>query len=683
MRHLSAMAVFSLFASNVQAAAAPGNHLAPRFEARRLWAADGVAAIASSAAGACANPLTPLSKGEIERAVQIVKADGRTPSGAVFPTVVLKEPPKDEVLAFSSGNTGYRREAFVEIYDRPQNHLQDAVVDLNSGKIVSFRSYAVGVQPATFGTEYGDVGPLVTGDAEWQAAITKRGIDPEEVYLDIWAGGDVPVTTDREGKPVPPGTRLMRVLSFYRGAKPNPYDRPIEGVVVTVDMNRLKILQVTDTVVAPVSGYNGNASSADREPLKDLKVRQPEGPSYQVCGNEVTWQGWRFRFSLLPREGLVLHTLGQEEEGGVRSVAYRISMTEVYVPYGMPDANWVWRTAFDIGEYGLGRYANPLSVSGDVPTNAEFFNARIADDAGGSYVIPKAVALFEREGGMLWKRVDPSSVEQDSRKARELVLTSSAWIGNYIYGVDYIFRLDGSLEARVNATGTTLNQGVNLFAEGEAYGRTMDKTKSVDAGKALVAAPNHQHFFNFRLDMDIDGPANRALESNVKSAPSDLENAFVSEERVLGNEDAAKREINIDRTRTWKIVSSTAKNALGTPTGYTLYAGDVAVPYSSPNFAARQRAAFVEYPLWVTRYNENELFATGDHPNQGQAGEGLPQYSNGEALTDTDVVLWISSGLTHIPDIEQHPVMNNESVQAFRLTPYGFFRRNPALNLPK
>ncbi|WP_139557175.1 copper amine oxidase [Methylotetracoccus oryzae] len=683
MRHLLPIAALSLLASNVQAAAAPGKHFSPRLAARELWGADDMASRTSSAARTCVNPLTPLTKGEIERAVQIVKGDPRTFSGAFFPTVVLKEPPKGEVLAFRPGETGYRREAFVEMYDRKQNRLQDAVVDLKSGQIVSFRTYAIGVQPATYGSEYGDVGPLVTADAEWQAAIRKRGIDPDDVYLDIWAGGDIPIATDREGKPLPPGTRMMRVLSFYRGTKPNPYDRPIEGVVVAVDMNRLKILQVTDTVVAPVSVYNGNASSAEREPLKALKVEQPEGPGYQVCGNEVTWQGWHFRFAMLPREGLVLYTIGQEEEGAVRSVAYRISMTEIFVPYGLPDTNWVWRTAFDIGEYGMGRYANPLSDKGDVPSNAEFFHARIADDVGGSYVIPNSIALYERDGGMLWKRVDPTSVVQDSRKARELVLTSSAWIGNYIYGVEYIFRLDGSLEARVNATGTTLNQGVNSFEEGEAYGRTMDRNKSTDAGKALVAAPNHQHFFNFRIDMDIDGPTNRALESNVKSAPTDLDNAFVSEERVLGNEDAAKRDINIDRTRTWKVVSSTAKNGLGSPTGYTLYAGDVAVPYASPNFAARQRAAFVDYPLWITQYKEDEMFATGDHPNQGQAGEGLPQYSNGEALADTDVVLWISSGLTHIPDIEQHPVMNNESVQAFRLTPYGFFRRNPALNLPK
>ncbi|TAL46188.1 MAG: hypothetical protein EPN89_10840, partial [Methylovulum sp.] len=99
------------------------------------------------------------------------------------------------------------------------------------------------------------------------------------------------------------------------------------------------------------------------------------------------------------------------------------------------------------------------------------------------------------------------------------------------------------------------------------------------------------------------------------------------------------------------------------------------------NFAARKRAGFVEHPLWVTRYHADEHYATGAYPNQGPAGQGLPAYSGDEDLKDQDVVLWVSAGLTHIPDIEQYPVMNTESLQVFRLTPYGFFRRNPALDL--
>ena len=37
---------------------------------------------------------------------------------------------------------------------------------------------------------------------------------------------------------------------------------------------------------------------------------QPEGPSFSVNGNEVSWQKWNFRVSFNYREGLVLHNVG-------------------------------------------------------------------------------------------------------------------------------------------------------------------------------------------------------------------------------------------------------------------------------------------------------------------------------------------------------------------------------------
>lgn len=43
--------------------------------------------------------------------------------------------------------------------------------------------------------------------------------------------------------------------------------------------------------------------------LKPLNVVQPEGPSFTVDGNHVSWQKWDFRVSFNYREGLVLHNL--------------------------------------------------------------------------------------------------------------------------------------------------------------------------------------------------------------------------------------------------------------------------------------------------------------------------------------------------------------------------------------
>lgn len=51
-------------------------------------------------------------------------------------------------------------------------------------------------------------------------------------------------------------------------------------------------------------GFAGGAG------LKPLNVVQPEGPSFEVHGNEISWQKWKMRMSFNFREGLVLHNIG-------------------------------------------------------------------------------------------------------------------------------------------------------------------------------------------------------------------------------------------------------------------------------------------------------------------------------------------------------------------------------------
>lgn len=617
------------------------------------------------------HPLDPLTKNELAAAVQLLRADARVPSAAFFPVVVLNEPPKGEVLAFTPGST-YRREAYVEVYDRPHNALSRAIVDLRSRQVLSLILQPPGTQPTTFLDEYSSILPVVRENADWIDAMRRRGLNPDDVYLDVWAGGDLPIPTASDGTAVPAGTRIMRVLSFFQGDLPNPYDRPIEGVVVAVDMNRLKVLQVLDTGIRPISMTSGNAEN-ERNPLPPL--REPSGakPGYQIIGHEVRWQNWRFRYALHPRDGLVLYLVGYQQPEGRRSIAYRMSLSEIYVPYGLPDINWVWRTAFDEGEYGLGRYANPLLPDIDAPADATFLNVRLADDVGGSILYPRAVAIFEQEAGMLWKRVDPTTVQQDARGSRQLVVTANSWIGNYIYGLTYTFRQDGSLDVRIDLAGTTLNRGVQSAAEAEEFGTLVGEN---------VAAPNHQHFFSFRLDLDIDGTANSVVEANVTNAPSEFGNAFKAVETLLANETEARRDAGPGTARSWKVKSGSGTNKLGQATGYSLRSSDPVLPYSTAEFGARQRAGFVEHQLWVTAYQPDEFYATGPFPNQGRAGEGLPEYSNGQSLMNQDVVLWYTLGVTHVPEVEDYPVMPTASV-GFRLTPSGFFSRNPALNVPR
>ena len=51
------------------------------------------------------------------------------------------------------------------------------------------------------------------------------------------------------------------------------------------------------------------------------------------------------------------------------------------------------------------------------------------------------------------------------------------------------------------------------------------------------------------------------------------------------------------------------------------------------------------------------------------------------AIENTDVVLWYVFGIHHITRPEDWPVMPTDAV-SFWLKPFGFFDRNPALDVP-
>jgi primary-amine oxidase len=95
-----------------------------------------------------------------------------------------------------------------------------------------------------------------------------------------------------------------------------------------------------------------------------------------------------------------------------------------------------------------------------------------------------------------------------------------------------------------------------------------------------------------------------------------------------------------------------------------------------------KRAAFARHQLWVTAYHPDELFAAGRYPNQSGGGDGLPAWTAADRPLDgTDLVLWHSFGLHHLPRPEDFPVQP-VAIAGWALHPSGFFDENPALDVP-
>lgn len=636
-----------------------------------------IAFSAPAVLGQARHPLDSLTAEEITVAAKVFSAAPQFPAGALFSTIVLKEPSKGEVLTYKPG-APFRRQAFAVILDRKHNRTFEAVVDLKQERVVAWHE-AKGIQPMVMDAEYKVLPEIVKADARWQAAMRKRGItDFDQVQIDGWAVGQVRAAFQ--------GMRLLRALSYLKADSINFYGRPIEGVVALVNMNTDRVIEVTDTGVVPLAAATqelDEKSTGRREAPKALTINQPDGASFTIDGQEIRWQKWRFRYTMHPREGLVLHTVGYEDEGQVRPILYRASLSEMVVPYGDTDGNWRWRSAFDVGEYGVGRLASSIEPKTDAPGNATLIDATFAGDDGQPYVLPRAVGIYERDGGLLWKHYESYSGQNESRRARELVVSFIATIGNYDYALNWIFHQDGVLEVDAALSGIMLPKGVR---ETKVSGHN-GHFPSGHLVAANVAAPHHQHFFNFRLDFDVDGTNNSVREMNTRAqspgrANPNL-NGMIMEETLLGTERAAQRAMNLQTARTWLVVNPAAHNTLGHNTSYILVPGANALPYIAPSSEVRRRAGFINSHFWATRYNPDEMNAAGVYPNQSRGGDGLPRWvANNEPLDKQDVVVWYTLGITHIPRPEEWPVMPVTHV-GFKMIPGGFFARNPALDVPR
>jgi primary-amine oxidase len=250
-----------------------------------------------------------------------------------------------------------------------------------------------------------------------------------------------------------------------------------------------------------------------------------------------------------------------------------------------------------------------------------------------------------------------------------------ATLGNYDYGLYWYFYQDGSIQMEVKLTGIMNTSGLKP-GEVARYGTEV---------APQLSAPYHQHFFNARLDFAVDGEANSLQEVNMRSAPASPENpfhtAFFSEVTPLSRELDAQRDTHPSSARFWRIVNRGSRNGMGQPVAYRLCPGETTLPFALTDSPLLKRAGFLAHNLFTTSYDPAERFPTGDYPNLNPNTEGLPRWIKANRdLTDRDLVVWYTFGQTHVPRLEDWPVMPVTSV-GFMLKPDGFVDQNPALDV--
>ncbi|AJY73480.1 primary-amine oxidase [Paenibacillus beijingensis] len=618
------------------------------------------------------HPLEPLSKEEILAAVQILKVEKQLGDADRFVSVMLKEPKKEVVLSFD-GTQAFDRQAFIIILNKQDNATYEAVVSLNEQKVVSW-THVPGVQPTIMLDEQVECEEIVKKDATFLAALQRLGIDtPELVMVDLWSPGNWGTEEDAN-------VRLARPLIFLRSdEKDNGYARPLPLVPI-VDLNKMEVLRVEEYEYTKIPSkefnYTPDRVGPLRTGIKPVEITQPEGPSFTVNGHEVEWQNWKFRIGFNAREGLTLHTVSYNDGGQERPVMYRGALSEMVVPYGDPGPIQNRKNAFDSGEYGIGQLANSLELGCDCVGYIKYFDAVMTNSKGELMTIKNAICMHEEDYGILWKHTDWRTNDVEVRRSRRMVVSSVSTVANYEYGFFWYLYQDGNIQFEVKLTGILSTAGLHP-GETPKYGNLV--------GPDLYA-PNHQHFFNVRMDMQIDGNENSVYEVNV--VPEELgegnprESGFYAKSTLLETEQQAIRDIKLETARYWKIVNDNVKNELGQSVGYKIVTGENCFPFASDNSSLIKRAGFIKHHLWVTPYNEDELYASGKYPNQHIGGDGLSVWAEQDrSVANTDIVVWYTMGHTHVPRPEDWPVMPAAYI-GFMLKPVSFFNQNPAIDLP-
>ncbi|KPM53188.1 tyramine oxidase [Frankia sp. R43] len=668
------------------------------------------------------HPLDPLSAAEISRASALLRAFAQLGPEFRFVSVELQEPPKAALVARESERevadalAPPDRQAFCVLYERGTRRTHEAVVSLTAGTVVDLR-VVPGVQPSIMMDEVLACEDAVRADGAWQAAMASRGVtDLSLAMIDIWSAGYTGSDDD------PARRRIARPLTFVRAAPgENGYARPVEGLTVVVDLDAMAVVEVVDHAAAgdDATGTDGPAGDATtghattghgttghgivplpprpgnyipglmtadpdnvpafdrlRDDLRPIEVSQPQGASFTLDGHALRWQRWELRVGFTPREGLVLHQIAYVDRGRRRPLIQRASVSEMFVPYGDPAPTHRVKNVFDMGEYGVGRLANSLRLGCDCLGEITYLDAVVNDSAGEPVTIPNAVCIHEEDTGIAWKHTDFRTDHVEVRRMRRLVISMISTVGNYEYGFFWYLHLDGSLEFEVKLTGVISSGAVRPGAS---------PTHGVLVAPGLYG-PNHQHFFNVRLDMELDGGPNSVVEVDSEPEPPGPGNptgvAWRTKETPLLTESEAQRVVDPAAARFWRITNPRRHGPLGRPVAYRLVPGHTAPLLAHPASHQAARGRFAARNLWVTAFDESERFAAGAYPNQSAGGAGLPRYAAADRpVADTDIVVWYSFGAHHVVRPEDWPVMPVSRI-GFELRPDGFFDGNPALDLP-
>ncbi|KAK1965012.1 copper amine oxidase [Colletotrichum sublineola] len=575
-----------------------------------------------------AHPLDPLGPEEISQAAAIVrKSNAHTQ--IFFRAISLAEPSKKELIDFlesehASGTTVIYPARQVRIQAYITKGLHEIIVNLDSSTVTS--DVILHGKHSYIDTEFmAQVAAACLADKMVQKEIeTLKLPEGATVVVEPWA-----YATD--------GMKDMNdrwtMAWFYMRLSENPdanyYAYPLDICAeVSNSLDVVKIYRLPSgeherissvpkefdrTKIHSDSEYHPDLVRERRATTRAYRITQPEGPSFSIDGNHITWEKWTIRVGFNYREGMTLHDV----RFGGRSLFYRLSLVEMFVPYGDPRFPYPRKAAFDLGNDGAGINANNLKLGCDCLGHIKYFDGWLNTSSGEPLKMPNVVCCHEIDDGILWKHTNFRTGNAVVTRSRVLVLQTIITVSNYEYIFLFYFQQDGSLFYEVRATGIMSTAPIDLDTK-------------VPWGTVVapgVLAPYHQHIFCLRIDPAIDGHRNSLMVEETHPLPftgeSDSYNplgvGFVTKSEIIDKE--AGIDLDFNTNRTFKIINESVINSTtGTPVGFKLLPHYSQLLLAHPNSWHAKRAEYAAHAVWVTRHRDEELFPAGKFTMQSTGG---------------------------------------------------------------
>lgn len=623
------------------------------------------------------HPLDSLTKTEYWTVYDVLQQANEITPATLFASVLLHPPAKSAVLSYRPGQP-FAREADVVLLRGEKTFA--ARVDIVGKRVLSFKELP-GVQAPILTSELFGEDEAIKSDPRVVEALKKRGITDLGTIQCIVLPGAYQSIPEQATQRMGFGECAQKHGVYHS------WGRSIDGLSLQVNMATKKVLKVVDRGGAPVPTGNIDYEGIPENPrphTTPISISQPAGPGYRIENGEISWQNWLFRVRMDQRVGPILNLVRFVDQGRPRSVLYEASLSELFVPYMDPANGWDNRVFVDAGEFFATGFLAPLRPGVDCPADASWFDGLSAGENGAPKFTSNVACLFERDPeSPAWRHFEDGEIY--GRPTRQLVLRSAATIGNYDYIVDWRFDPNGAIEVAVGATGV-----IETRPTVQEKAPDHPDYDSPEYGQFVgphTMGVNHDHFFSFRLDFDVDGENNSFMTDRMVLQRLDNDpmrkSIWVAEPRIAQHEKDAILDIQLDRPSIWLFVNPSVKGPFNYPTGYQVMPGATAKSLLSPDDPPQKVGAFSEHQFWVTPYSENERYAAGVYPISSKGNDGLAVWTQANRpITNTDIVGWYTLGFHHITRTEDWPIMPT-LWHSFDIRPFHFFQANPVLDLPK